>query len=129
MNKEEYKQFVPQHVQRSSINIVSNYMGGRKSTMYNEISEHISEQGVAILQAVTKSEKRNILSEHFTTTLISFLVVAILAVVIAGFGLATTMSVQVAERTHEIDILKSIGGNYKQVYSNYYCRKYLFLLI
>lgn len=117
MNKAGYEQLIPQYARRSSINIASKYTGGRKSEMYSKISEDVLENGVPVLQGITKSDKQEILTAHFNTTLTSFLVVAILSVIVAGFGLATTMSIQVLERTREIGILKSIGANDRQVFS------------
>ena len=117
MSREGYEQFVPDHAQRSSVNIVTHHTGGRRSAMYSRISEDISENGVSILQSASKADKQKILSAHFTTTLISFLVVSIMVVVVAGVGLATTMNVQVQERTREIGILKSMGASRKQVFS------------
>ena len=108
---------VPEYAQRNCINIVTRHTNGHRSAQYNRISEHISKKGVSILQAVTKTDKQKILSGHFTTTLLAFLIVAFLAVVVAGFGLATTMKVQVKERTREIGILKAIGANARQVSS------------
>lgn len=117
ISKEGFEEIVPSTAQRSSINLTTNHKGERKSAMYNSISQSISDNGISILQATTKSDSEKIVSSHFSTTLTSFTVVAILAVIVAGFGLATTMTVQVNERTREIGILKSIGANHKQVFS------------
>jgi len=117
VNKDGFEQLVPEQARRSSINISTHYTGGRRTAMYNSIMESISDSGIPILHAVTRSDNQKIVSSHFSTTLQSFLVVAILSVIVAGIGLATTMSVQVNERACEIGILKAIGANSKQVFS------------
>lgn len=117
MSKNCYEQFVPEQAKRSSINIVTQKTGGRRSEKYEQIYNHASESGISILHAATKADKQEMLSSHFSTTLTSYMVVAVLAVVVAGFGLSTTMKIQVQESTREIGILKSIGANRKQVFS------------
>ena len=117
MSKACYEQLVPEQARRSSIHIITQRTGGRRSERYARIYSDVSENGIAILHASTKSDKQEMLSAHFATTLTSYMVVAILAVIVAGFGLSTTMKVQVQERTREIGIIKSMGANRKQIFS------------
>ena len=117
LSEDGFAHYVPQQARRSSINIVSPDVRGRTTAMYHQISHRVTESGVSILQATSKADRQSIQSSHFTTTLTSFLVVAILAVIVAGFGLATTMSVRVNEGTREIGILNFIGASKKQVSS------------
>ncbi len=117
LSEDGFAQYVPRQARRGSINIVTPDVRGRKTALYHQISHRVTESGVSILQATSKADRQSIQSSHFTTTLTSFLVVAILAVIVAGFGLATTMSVRVNERTREIGILKAIGATKKQVFS------------
>lgn len=117
MNRDGFERLVPANAQKSSIKISTIDRRGSKKQLYHEIEQQFSIRGKAILSAESKAEQYNILTAHFTTTLVSFLIVAVMSICVAGFGLASTMSVQVSERTREIGIMKSMGGGIKQIKS------------
>lgn len=117
VNQPWFVKNVPEDVRRSSIQMITEQTQRRPRDGYKEIVDSVAGNGFSILQAESKQDKNNLISSHHTTTLISFLVVAIMVVFVAGFGLATTIRVQVAQRTREIGVLKAVGARERQVYS------------
>ncbi len=119
MNRSGFEQIIPLAAQKSSLRIstISESNRGKLNEMHHEIEESLTEADVSVVSASTKAEQYKILTDHFAATLMSFLIVAIMAVCVGGLGLASTMSVQVAERTREIGIMKSMGAGVKQIRS------------
>lgn len=115
MERRGFETLVPAEAQRSSVPIATAPQNRRMRQVYHELEEYLGGTEVSVVQSETKSERYDILTSHFTTTLVSFLTVAIMAVCVAGFGLASTMNLQVAERTREIGIMKSMGAGDKQI--------------
>ncbi len=115
MERAGFESLVPAEAQRSSVPIATVPLNKRMRQVYHELEAYLGGVGVSVVQSETKSERYDILTSHFTTTLASFLTVAIMAVCVAGFGLASTMNLQVAERTREIGIMKSMGAGDKQI--------------
>ncbi|MGL5434475.1 MAG: FtsX-like permease family protein [Lachnospiraceae bacterium] len=117
MERGGFERLVPAQAQRSSVPIATAPQDRRMRLVYHELEEYLGSTEVSVVQSETKAERYNILKSHYTTTLVSFLTVAIMAVCVAGFGLASTMNLQVAERTQEIGIMKSMGAGDKQIKS------------
>lgn len=117
MERSGFEQLVPADCRRSSVPITTMPQNRRMSLVYHELEEYLGSTEVSIVQSESKSERYKILTSHFTTTLVSFLTVAIMAIFVAGFGLASTMNLQVSERIREIGIMKSMGASRKQIKS------------
>lgn len=115
MERDGFERLVPASVQRSSVPLATAPQDQRLRQTYRELEEYLNSTDVSLVQSESKSERYKILTSHFTTTLVSFLTVAIMAVFVAGFGLASTMNLQVANRTREIGILKSMGAGDKRI--------------
>jgi len=69
----------------------------------------------AIASIFPMYELRQAISEHMTVLIRSLLVLAILMTAIGAIGLASTMSVNVLERTRELGIMRAIGATPKTI--------------
>ena len=115
MERDGFEHLVPEEAQRSSVPVSVIPQDKRMRLVYQGLEDYLGSTGVSIVQSETKTERYDILTSHFTTTLVSFLTVAVMAVCVAGFGLASTMNLQVVERTREIGILKAMGAGDKRI--------------
>ena len=113
--RDGFKNLIPDKAQRCSVAVRTVPQNRRQRLVYRELEAYLAGTNVTVVQSESKSERYGILKSHFTTTLVSFLMVAAMVVCVAGFGLASTMNLQVAERTREIGIMKAMGAGDKQI--------------
>ena len=79
------------------------------------IEKEFDEQGLIITDNFNTGEYRQALEDHFLI-IVSFLVMmAFFIIIVGGMALASTMSIQVIERTKEIGIMKAIGASKIQI--------------
>lgn len=117
MERGGFEALIPAAYQRCSVPTAITPQNKRQKLVYSEFEEYLKDAGISLVQSESRAEKYDVLTSHFTTTLVSFLIVAIMAVCVAGFGLASTMNLQAAERTQEIGIMKAMGAGDKQIKS------------
>jgi ABC-type transport system, involved in lipoprotein release, permease component len=88
-----------------------------KSTLQNSrpIERILDRDQNAIASIFPMYELRRAISEHMTVLIRSLLALAILMAAIGGIGLASTMSVNVLERTRELGIMRAIGATPKMI--------------
>lgn len=120
-----FETLIPPKAQRISVPVKTAIQKRNMRRVYKDLEEYLSISEISIVQSESKMERYKILKAHFTTTLTSFLTVAILVVFVAGFGLASAMNLQVSERTREIGIMKSMGASNRQIKNSpnrkYFC--------
>ena len=110
-----FETLIPPKAQRISVPVKTAIQKRNMRRVYKDLEEYLSISEISIVQSESKMERYKILKAHFTTTLTSFLTVAILVVFVAGFGLASAMNLQVSERSREIGIMKSMGASNRQI--------------
>lgn len=114
MNESTFKNEIPVDHQYTNIKFDLAIKGKRK-TIYKNTEQVLKESGLIILQSQSKTDLKNIISGHYNITLQTFLFIAVMLVIVSGFGLAATMNVQTSERRKEIGIMKSMGATKKQI--------------
>lgn len=118
VNKQGLDTLIPQEARQNSIRMqttAAELAEDSATEKYNEIEAKLREGNIKLFQTETKIDKYDILNSHYMNTLISFLVGATMLVIVSAIGLASTMSIQVAERRKEIGIMKAMGATKKQI--------------
>lgn len=88
--------------------------GGREGTIekvMRELEKQCNRSGIAVEQNNNANEYRKVLEEHFLIIVIYLIILSVLIITVGGLGLATTMSIQVIEKTREIGIMRAIGAS------------------
>lgn len=75
-----------------------------------ELEQAFENAGLSVNAAQVTSDTRQVLLDHIVVILVFLLLMAMLVVAVGGLGLASTMSLNVLERTREIGVLRSIGA-------------------
>lgn len=116
MNKNYFDKIIPEDYKKNSIKLVtegSEITG--KEGLYQEIEEKLKDHNVMIFQSESMVDLLEVLQSHGMLIIVFFMLISIMILVVAGFGLTATMSVQVAERTREIGIMKAMGASKRQI--------------
>ncbi|MCX8128851.1 MAG: FtsX-like permease family protein [Clostridia bacterium] len=115
LNKKSFDRLIPEKARQNCIKLSIAPGNANKDILYHRIEDSFEKQNINIFQGESKNEQYKILSGHFMIILVSFLIVSLMVVVVASFGLTSTMSVQVSERTKEIGIMKAMGATKLQI--------------
>jgi putative ABC transport system permease protein len=114
MSESGFEQYVPQENRISNI-LFDLDMTSRARAIFRDVNGSLDEQGILILQAISRADLNIIVREHFNITMQTFMFIIFMTVVVSGFGLAATMNTQTSERTKEIGIMKAMGASRKQI--------------
>ncbi|MCX8128856.1 MAG: FtsX-like permease family protein [Clostridia bacterium] len=115
MTKKSYDKLVPAENKKNSIKLMIQPGISEKQNLYQKTEDRLREAGVIIFQSESMEELLEVLEAHGTLIIVFFLAISIMVVVVAGFGLSSTMNVQVTERTREIGIMKAMGASRRQI--------------
>lgn len=85
------------------------------AVMLKTIEERLAEEGIIVAYSSSIQNQLNIARNHFSSIIIFFVCIAFVIMVVGAIGLASSMSIQVIERTREIGILRSIGADSKHI--------------
>ena len=114
MSENGFEQYIPVENRISNI-LLDLDMTGRARRIFSDVNGSLDEQGILILQAMSRADINAIVREHYNITMQTFMFIIFMIVVVSGFGLAATMNTQTSERTKEIGIMKAMGASRKQV--------------
>jgi putative ABC transport system permease protein len=70
----------------------------------------LEDAGMRVLSAQTVASSRQVLINHVAITLTFLMLVSVLSSVVGAMGLASTMSINVIERTREIGVMRALGA-------------------
>lgn len=115
VNMSGFEKLIPDANKKNSIKLILQSGVCQKDAVYQKVEDRLKENGVIVFQAESIADLLGVLESHGLLVVVFFLVIAIMILIVSGFGLASTMSVQVSERTKEIGILKAIGASNKQM--------------
>lgn len=71
----------------------------------------LEDTGIRVVAAQTVASGRQVLVNHVAVTLTFLLLVSVLSSVVGAMGLASTMSINVIERTREIGVMRAVGAD------------------
>lgn len=99
----------------SSVKCKTNKVGFSDRRHYNNLASQLKENGIIMMNDENKKEIADTLFNHYAVTLNTLLMVSLLLVVVAGFGLAASLNTQLDERRNEMAIMKAIGAGNKVI--------------
>ena len=80
-------------------------------TVSEQIEKELTDQGGVIQNLISIYGNQKILEDHFVVLTMLLLFMSVLIVIVGGLALASTMSIQVIERTKEIGVMRAIGAS------------------
>ncbi|MFA5902349.1 MAG: FtsX-like permease family protein [Desulfobacula sp.] len=92
--------------------VVSGMESGYQKTAELErtIEAAIESSGLAVRNVESQSERMKLLYDHLNIILVMLLSMAVMVLVVASFGMASAMGINIMERTREIGIMRAIGA-------------------
>lgn len=78
-----------------------------------EIEKTFAENGVDISDLNRVSYYKKIVDDHMLIIFVFIMVIAVVIVIVGGMGLASSMGINISERTREIGIMRSVGAEGK----------------
>lgn len=117
LNIKSYASLVSPGKRRTSIKLdfTGQVRGDEKEEFYRQAEKVFQRSGITIRQSRSADEHHQMLAGHGSQLIFFFLVLSVLIVIVVNFGLASTMSIQVLERTKEIGIMKAIGASARKI--------------
>ncbi len=82
-----------------------------QTTVSQTLEQRLAEDGFSVVFLQKLSTKRQVLFNHIIIMLVLLMVISIMLIAIGAMGLASTMSVNVMERTREIGMMRAIGAS------------------
>lgn len=89
---------------------------GRENSVAAELEQVLADAGTLPVFLMTRQTLRRSMNDHFVILLFVLTALSLAALAVGGFGLATTMSLNVLERRREIGISRAIGATPKTVF-------------
>lgn len=109
------EQYVEKEIWTYSVKCRTGASGISTRKYYEELTGRMEKKGIAAVSGESRAQMKSVLMNHFAVTLNSCLVVSVLLVIVSGFGLSASMSIQAEERKKEIGILKAIGARTRKI--------------
>lgn len=85
--------------------------GYTQSDVAKSLEENFSNQGMNIRSLIKKEDNRKAIQDHLLLIATFLIIMSLLVVLVGGLGLATTVSINVMERTREIGIMQATGAS------------------
>lgn len=79
------------------------------------LEQNLEDAGLDVILTEWMTRRRIIIEDHFALITDFLMATSILIAVVGGLGLASTMSINVIERTREIGIMRAIGASTRSV--------------
>jgi len=87
----------------------------RSSSSQSEVAklleQKLADKGLSISSLTKVADYAKALQDHLLLIATFLIIMSVLVVIVGGLGLATTMSINVMERTREIGIMRAIGAS------------------
>ena len=88
-----------------------------QATIARNLEENLAKRGYEVSSLVQVDEYREALEAHLVIIASFLIIMSILVVIVGGLGLATTVSLNVMERTKEIGVMRAIGASSRAINS------------
>jgi putative ABC transport system permease protein len=81
-----------------------------QETVSRNVEDHFQDIGIGVSQTMTPADTIGVMSSQINFLIVLMLFMAGLLAVVGGLGLASTMGLNVLERTREIGVLRAVGA-------------------
>lgn len=75
------------------------------------VEKSMADKGIHVSSLTKIAEYRKVIEDHLLIISLFLIIMSVLVVIVGGLGLATTISINVLERTREIGIMRAIGAS------------------
>lgn len=79
------------------------------------LENKLSETGLDVYSSTIMADYRKIIEDHLLVLSTFLVIMAVLVLLVGGLGLASTMSINVLERTREIGVMRAIGASSRSI--------------
>lgn len=84
--------------------------GETPAAVLDRIESAVADAGIPVALSLTTRELRGAIDQHVMVLLVVLILTAVLIAIVGSLGLATSMSINVLERTREIGVLHTLGA-------------------
>lgn len=82
-----------------------------QSLVAKQLEQSMADKGMHVSSLMKIADFRKAIEDHLLIIAIFLIIMSVLVVIVGGLGLATTISINVLERTREIGVMRAIGAS------------------
>ncbi len=96
---------------KSAVVVTNIHSASSQSAVARLIEQKMIDKGIGVSSLVKIADSRKALVDHLLIIASFLIVMSVLVVIVGGLGLATTVSINVLERTREIGVMRAVGAS------------------
>lgn len=96
---------------RNAVIVTNNHSYSTQSEVAKLVEKSMADKGMHVSSLTKILEYRKTIEDHLIIIASFLIIMSVLVVIVGGLGLATTISINVLERTREIGIMRAVGAS------------------
>ncbi|MFZ5643809.1 MAG: ABC transporter permease [Bacillota bacterium] len=96
---------------RNAVIVTDISSSSSQSDIAKLLEQNMADRGMHVSSLIKMADYRKAIEDHLLIIATFLIIMSVLVIIVGGLGLATTISVNVLERTREIGIMRAIGAS------------------
>lgn len=96
---------------RNAVVVTDIHNSSSQSEVAQQLEQRMADKGMHVSSLIKIADFREAVENHLLIIATFLILMSVLVVIVGGLGLATTISINVLERTREIGIMRAIGAS------------------